>query len=227
MEQMPFAPTDPGALRTTARRSGAGERVAAGEGERVAPGAGEWVAPGEGEWVAITSDDLPEGDILRWATTPGCGAVVVFSGTVRDHSVHTSVHSGTEGHSGGVERSGVTHLEYEAYAEPAERQMREIASEVRRRWPMAGRIALIHRIGRLDLGESAVLVAVGTPHRPAAFAAASWAIDELKASVPIWKKEFWAEGSAWVEGCQRSYAEDADQGALAGLDGRGAGEAEV
>lgn len=235
MEQMSVAPTDSGALRSP--RSLAGAEAGSGAGSDARSGGGSAaVSGGAREWVEIASQALPEGEILRWATTPECGAVVVFSGTVRDHA---------EG------RPGVTHLEYEAYAGPAERQMRDLASEVRGRWPMAGRIALIHRVGRLDVGESAVLVAVGTPHRPEAFAAASWAIDELKAKVAIWKKEFWDGGSAWVEGCQHSYAEPADTGVPArsngraglndlvglddgmgldgrvGLDGRSAGEAGV
>ena len=102
------------------------------------------------DWLALTSDPLPVGDVYDWAVRPDCGAVVLFSGTVRDHA---------EG------RDGVDHLVYEAYGEAVEPRLAEIAAEARRRWPTLGRIALLHRTGRLELGESSVLVVVSTPHR--------------------------------------------------------------
>jgi molybdopterin synthase catalytic subunit len=113
---------------------------------------------------------------------PDCGAQVLFSGTVRDHA---------EG------RSGVSQLEYEAYVEQVEPRLARIAAEVRRRWPMVGRLVLLHRTGILALGESSVLVIVSSPHRPEAFEAARWSIDTLKATVPIWKRETWDGGSDW------------------------------
>jgi len=120
---------------------------------------------------------------MQWASVPAAGAVVAFSGIVRDHA---------EG------RADVVAMTYEAYAEPAERAMREIAAELRRQWPDVARVALLHRTGELALSETSVLVVVSAPHRAAAFAAASWAIDTLKQSVPIWKQEHWAGGSDWA-----------------------------
>ena len=133
------------------------------------------------DWLALTADELPVVESYAWAVRPGCGAVVLFSGTVRDHA---------EG------REGVEHLTYEAYDDAVVPRLRAIATEARQRWPMIGRIALLHRTGRLDVGASSVLVVVSTPHRAEAFEAAHYAIDALKASVPIWKHETWRDGSA-------------------------------
>jgi molybdopterin synthase catalytic subunit len=96
----------------------------------------------------------------------------------------------------------VNALTYEAYEEQALRSCQKIAAEVRLRWPMVGRIALLHRTGRLVVGESSVVAAVSTPHRPEAFEAARFAIDALKASAPIWKSEEWGEGQDWGTGAQ-------------------------
>src|SRR3954470_23996997 len=139
-------------------------------------------APVDDTWVALTGEPLPAGVAHDWAVRPDCGAVVVFTGTVRDSA---------EG------RSGVTRLEYEAYVEQAEPRMYEIALEARRRWEGLGRIALLHRTGALSLTEVAVVVAVSAPHRGEAFDAARWCIDTLKATVPIWKKERWRDGEDW------------------------------
>ena len=104
------------------------------------------LAPGSGEdWVGITADPLPITAAYEWAVRPDCGAVVLFSGTVRDHA---------EG------RSGVQHLTYEAYEEQAVPKMADIAAEVRNRWSQTGRIVLLHRTGRLELSESSVIVVV-------------------------------------------------------------------
>ncbi|GAC1319866.1 MAG: hypothetical protein NVSMB12_19330 [Acidimicrobiales bacterium] len=124
---------------------------------------------------------------------------MTFTGTVRDHA------RGTDG----ALRADVSVLEYEAYEAPAVARMVAIAAEARRRWPELGRVALLHRVGRLGLREIAVVVVVSAPHRGEAFAAAQWAIDTLKDSVPIWKKEEWAGGSDWG-GDARPLAEVAD-----------------
>ena len=137
------------------------------------------------DWLALTADELPVAAAYDWAVRPDCGAVVLFSGTVRDHA---------EG------RDGVEHLTYEAYDEAVVPRLAAIAAEARQRWPMIGRLALLHRTGRLELGESSVLVVVSTPHRAEAFEAGRYAIDALKASVPIWKHETWRDGSAWGTG---------------------------
>ena len=134
------------------------------------------------DWLAVTADDLPVGTAYDWAVRPDCGAVVVFSGTVRDHA---------DG------RDGVEELTYEAYEEAVVPKFAEIVAEARRRWPTLGRIGLLHRVGRLVVGESSVVAVVSAPHRPEAFDAARFAIDALKASVPIWKQETWRDGTAW------------------------------
>lgn len=149
-------------------------------------------APTDGDhWFALTAEPLPIGAVHDWVVAPSCGAVVLFSGTVRDHAVE-----GTE------RRDDVQYLTYEAYEEQVVPRLAEIAAEVRRRWPETGRIALLHRVGRLELTESSVVVAVSSPHRAEAFAAARFAIDALKASAPIWKHEVWAGGAAWGTGAQ-------------------------
>ncbi|MFM7755569.1 MAG: molybdenum cofactor biosynthesis protein MoaE [Actinomycetota bacterium] len=143
------------------------------------------------EWLGVTDRPLNAGALHDWAIRPDCGAVVLFSGTVRDHAVEN-----------GLERTGVQFLEYEAYAGEVVPRLRVIADEARVRWPDLGRIALIHRVGRVDLGESSVLAVVSAPHRPEAFAAARFCIDALKASAPIWKKEVWDGGSDWGLGAR-------------------------
>lgn len=137
------------------------------------------------EWCELTTNPLPIAAIYDWAVRPDCGAVVLFSGTVRDHA---------EG------RTDVTSLDYEAYDEAALPAFQKIVQETRQRFPDARRIAIIHRTGRVDLSESSVVVAVSSPHRPVAFDAARFAIDALKESAPIWKKENWVGGSDWGTG---------------------------
>lgn len=138
------------------------------------------------EWLAVTDQVLNAGVLHDWAIRTDCGAVVLFSGTVRDHAIDDGQH-----------RSGVEFLEYEAYASEVVPRLRAIADEARRRWATLGRIALIHRVGRIELGESSVLTVVSAPHRPEAFAAGRFCIDALKASAPIWKREVWEGGSDW------------------------------
>ena len=92
----------------------------------------------------------------------------------------------------------VKFLEYEAHAPMAAAKMREIASAVRARWPGVRGVALLHRIGRLEIGESSVMIAVSSPHRGEAFDACRFAIDTLKETVPVWKKEYFEDGEVWV-----------------------------
>ena len=139
--------------------------------------------PADGDtWIALTHEELLVGTVYDWAVRPDCGAVVLFSGTVRDHA---------DG------REGVSSLTYEAYEGQCERKFGEIADEIRTRWPDTGRIALLHRLGTMHLNESTVLVVVSSPHRPNAFDAARFGIDALKATAPIWKHETWEGGSDW------------------------------
>ena len=144
---------------------------------------GSLVAPGEGDdWVALAAAPLPVAAAASWVVLPDCGATVTFTGTARDHA---------EG------RPDVHRLEYEAYEEVAVARMGALVAELRRRWPVLGRVALLHRTGVVELGEAAVVVAVSSPHRAEAFEAARFGIDELKRTVPIWKREAWAGGESW------------------------------
>ena len=134
------------------------------------------------DWFVVTADELPIARAYEWCVRPDCGAVVLFSGTVRDHA---------EG------RDDVQYLTYEAYEEQVVPVFASITAELRARWPDTGRVVLQHRIGRLELGESSVIAVVSAPHRPEAFEAARYAIDALKVSAPIWKHEVWADGEDW------------------------------
>jgi len=122
-------------------------------------------------------------EVIRRVEDPGNGAICVFYGVVRDHAL-----SGR----------ATQFLEYEAFQEMAEAKLAEIADEIRRRWGIE-HVAMTHRIGRLAIGEASVVIAVGTPHRTAAFTACEYAIDRLKAEVPVWKKEIGPDGEEWVE----------------------------
>ena len=113
---------------------------------------------------------------------PDAGGVVTFVGAVRDHARGRSIR----------------YLEYEAYPEMAEREMHKIADDAGERWPGA-RVAIAHRVGHLEVGELAVVVVAAAPHREEAFAACRYAIDTLKQTVPIWKKEVAADGEHWVD----------------------------
>lgn len=116
--------------------------------------------------------------------TDEAGGLVTFAGTVRNHN----------------EGREVLFLEYEAYAEMARAQLEAIGAEMAKRWPLH-RCVLIHRIGRLEIGDVAVFVGVSASHRDVAFEACRHGIDVIKAEVPIWKREHFAGGTVWVEGC--------------------------
>lgn len=133
-------------------------------------------------WLGLSARPLPVGAAVEWVSSPDCGATVLFTGTARDHA---------EG------RADVTKLEYEAYEEQVVPKLGSIAEELRERWPMLGRIVLLHRVGTVEVGDTAVVVVVAAPHRAEAFDAARLAIDTLKRTVPIWKQEFWAGGVDW------------------------------
>jgi molybdopterin synthase catalytic subunit len=113
---------------------------------------------------------------------PGAGGVVIFSGVVRDN---------TDGRP-------VKFLEYEAHAAMAEAKIRDIGGAIHARWAGVRRVAILHRIGRLEIGESSVLIAVSAAHRGDAFEACRYAIDTLKRTVPVWKKEHFEDGEVWV-----------------------------
>jgi molybdopterin synthase catalytic subunit len=138
--------------------------------------------PDGSTWVAVTGGVIPVDRLSTWATLPGCGAVVTFCGTVRDHS---------------EDRPGVTALEYEVHPQEAGPRLAAVADAARSRWPMIGRVAMVHRHGLLVVGEVSVAVVVSTPHRAEGFEAASYCIDTLKRTVPVWKRETWAGGTDW------------------------------
>jgi molybdopterin synthase catalytic subunit len=139
-------------------------------------------APSGDTWVGTVDGPLPVGAVTDWAVRPDCGGLVVFCGTARDHS---------EG------RPGVHALEYEAYEDHVVTRFHAVVDEARARWRTAGRVAILHRVGAVPIGEAAVVVAVGAPHRDEAFAAARFCIDTLKQTAPIWKREEWDGGSSW------------------------------
>jgi molybdopterin synthase catalytic subunit len=136
------------------------------------------------DWISITEDPLSPDELSNWVIRPNCGAVVTFSGVVRDHS---------------SSRENVIALEYETDPALAERRMREVVDEARKRWPTLEGVAVHHRIGQVELSVSTVVVAVSAPHRDVAFDAARFCIDALKSSVPMWKREVWEGGSAWSD----------------------------
>jgi molybdopterin synthase catalytic subunit len=132
--------------------------------------------------IRLTHDVIDHHALTESVRRNHCGAVVTFLGTVRDL---------TDG-------QVTTALDYEAYPGMAEMKLAEIEADTRSRWPI-GEIALVHRLGHLEVGEVSVAVAVSCPHRAEAFEACRHAIDRLKELVPIWKKENWADGrTEWV-----------------------------
>ena len=130
----------------------------------------------------ITTEPLRVQELNDLVKRASDGAVVTFDGIVRDNFDGRSVKS----------------LEYEAYAEMAEKKMADIGAEVQRKFEI-GQIAMMHRLGHLEIGESSIVIAVAAPHRHAAFEACAYAMDRVKEDVPVWKKEFFADGDAhWV-----------------------------
>ncbi len=139
------------------------------------------VSGGSEGFFEITSEEPTADSVARLVSSPECGAITVFLGTARRMS------RGRE----------VLYLEYEAYPDMAIHKMRQIGQEIRERWG-TDRLAIRHRVGRCELGEVSVAIAVATEHRADGFEACRYAIDRLKEIVPIWKKEVWAEGGEWI-----------------------------
>ena len=135
--------------------------------------------------LALSETAIDVSELVARVTEPGAGAVVTFLGVVRDNNLGRSVN----------------YLEYEAYTEMALEKMQQVVDEIRRQWPKVRRVALVHRVGHLELGEVATVIAAGAPHRnDGTFEATRYAIDRIKEIVPIWKKEGWADGAEWLEG---------------------------
>ena len=140
------------------------------------------VSGGAGERVfRIQRDPIDPRAVERMVIGPAIGGLVTFSGTVRDHARGRKVIA----------------LDYEAYDEVAEKMLARIGEEASERWDI-DRIAIVHRTGRLEIGEISVVIAAAAAHRASAFAACQYAIDRIKVIVPIWKKEFYEDGSFWV-----------------------------
>lgn len=133
--------------------------------------------------IRLQSEPIDVGSLVADARGDGDGAVALFLGTVRNVSAG----------------KGVLFLEYEAYPGMAEREMERIAAEATETFGIH-RVAIAHRVGRVEIGEPSVVIAVSAPHRAAAMDACRFVIDRLKTSVPIWKREHFDDGAVWVEG---------------------------
>ncbi|HEY4312455.1 MAG TPA: molybdenum cofactor biosynthesis protein MoaE [Pirellulales bacterium] len=132
--------------------------------------------------VELTTGPIDPGALLARVSSNAAGAVVLFVGTTREFTAGRRTAS----------------LDYECFPEMAQQKLAELEAEARRQWPLV-ECAVVHRLGHVGLGEASVAVAVSAAHRDAAFAAGKWLIDTLKAVVPIWKKENWADGTTeWV-----------------------------
>jgi molybdopterin converting factor subunit 1 len=149
----------------------------------VSGGCGAAICAPEGHVFALTRDPIDTQELSRTLQRAEDGAVVIFEGVVRDN---------TNG-------SPVSYLEYECYEQMALQQIARIGGEIAARFQV-GRIGMIHRLGRLEIGDASVVVIATAPHRKPAFEAALEGINRLKREVPIWKKEFFADGAVWVEG---------------------------
>ncbi len=139
---------------------------------------------GGAEYFDLVDGPIDLNAVLQKVRHPQAGAEVLFLGTVRDNS----------------DGRHVKFLEYEAYQPMALKEMKRVADEARQRWPLLG-IAIVHRLGHLEIGEISVAIAVSSAHRKDAFEAGRFAIDTLKQTVPIWKKEVWEGGEVWI-GCE-------------------------
>ena len=135
--------------------------------------------------TALSERELDVAALIAEASAPSCGAIATFVGTVRESAA-----------AGGEDRV-VTRLEYEAHPSLAAPKLEEIAARAADKWPLE-RVVAIHRTGACELGEPTVVIACSSPHRGDALEACHWIIDEVKASVPIWKKEIYSDGSSWV-----------------------------
>ena len=131
--------------------------------------------------IVITEQAISVDEVVARLADPANGAVVTFIGVVR----------------GVTEGRETLYLEYEAYPEMVEKVLQQIADEIRAHWTDIREVAIVHRVGRLEIGETAVVIALAASHRAQTFDALRYAIDRIKDIAPIWKKEFWADGAAW------------------------------
>jgi molybdopterin synthase catalytic subunit len=133
--------------------------------------------------VRVTPDVLDPAEAIAAVATPSAGAINVFLGVVRDNNLGRNV----------------GHLEYEAYPEMAERVMRDLGRQAVERYGLE-KVAILHRTGRLEIGETSLLIAVSSGHRAESFEGGHWLVNEIKKRVPVWKKEVWEDGEEWIEG---------------------------
>jgi molybdopterin synthase catalytic subunit len=134
-------------------------------------------------FAELTADPIDITSVARRVVPPNCGATVILDGYVRQFT------KGRE----------TLHLIYEAYEPMAIKEMQKLAEQARSQFEIAN-VGIVHRLGKLEIGETSVVISVAAPHRKAAFEACEWLIRELKRTVPIWKKEVYADGEVWVEG---------------------------
>ncbi len=140
----------------------------------------------------ITDQPLSLDDVAARVSRPNCGAITTFGGIVRGETVTEEGPRSTD------------FLAYEAYTEMAEQMLARIGDEIKQQWPKVEVVSIVHRTGRLEIGEPSVVIAVATPHRgDGCFEACRYAIERLKAIVPIWKQENWSDGAVWIEGPQQ------------------------
>jgi len=166
-------PVSGGAGRTGVEPSGASRTANVSEESQ-----GQWAG-----FTALTREAIAAEEIVAAAKRGEDGAVVVFDGIVRDN---------TRGRK-------TLYLDYEAYEELADKQMRELASQARERFGVR-HVTIVHRLGRLEIGETSVLIVVASAHRAQAYEASRWLIDTLKKTVPIWKRETFGDGAVWAPG---------------------------
>lgn len=133
--------------------------------------------------IRVTPDELDTTEAISAVGSPAAGAINVFLGVVRDNNLGRKVQ----------------YLEYDAYPSMAEKVMRELAEEAKERFSLED-CAVLHRTGRLEIGQASLLIAVSCGHRAKSFEAGHWLVNEVKKTVPVWKKEVWEDGEAWVEG---------------------------
>ena len=129
----------------------------------------------------VTNEPIDLGELVRYVTDPEAGAIATFIGTTRNNN----------------DGRKVIALDYEAYPEMSEKELARIGSDANKQWPIC-RMAIVHRLGPVQIGEASVIIVVSSAHRDAAFAASRFAIEEIKKTVPIWKKEIFEGGEVWI-----------------------------